>query len=419
MNCNINNAEEYEEYITNEIKSSILCYLNDIQWNNTKIENQIENQIEIKPFIVVLFYKYAYNTISFLHTFIAKLHVLCQHLGILGRILLAVEGCNGTIAGSKEAIEIFVKFYEEYGNYDIIDWKYSIEQSSQLPFNRLSIRYVKEILSPGDSGTNIINGQIEYDKTSYGGLKGTGIHISPQEFHNRIKSNEKNEYPMILDIRNKYEYNVGHFENSVCIDTHTYSETWKSLDKLMQEKCVSTNEPLYLACTGGIRCEKASAYLRAKGYDNVFQLQGGIHRYLETFPDGGLFHGKNFVFDNRINQSINNLQTKDILGKCQNCQIPCDIFNNTCTVCRIQVLICVNCNERNLIKEFYCERHFHLKSIYYTNLTSFSIDELIQQKEALENIANRYITRKDRNRKATIQKQIVKINLRISELTIK
>lgn len=114
---------------------------------------------------------------------------------------------------------------------------------------------------------------------------------------------------MIVDIRNQYEYDIGHFQNARNLETFTYSETWSSLDKLFNKKVTSIEEteiigqkqkPIYMYCTGGIRCEKASAYLVAKGYENVFQLQGGIHRYLETFPDGGLFRGKNFVFDTRV-----------------------------------------------------------------------------------------------------------------------
>eukprot|EP00605_Chrysophyceae_sp_TOSAG23-4_P000948 GSChrysophyteH1.ASY1.ANO1.1048.1 assembled CDS len=177
-------------------------------------------------------------------------------------------------------------------------------------------------------------------------------------------------------------------------------------------------------CTGGIRCEKASAYLKAKGVGNVYQLQGGIHRYLEEYPSGSspsLFVGKNYVFDCRT-QAMGGCfddQVDAIVGKCVYCTSPRDTYNGhiACSVCRLPVLVCVACSELNTFKEFHCEAHQHLKDIYFAVLDVFSDDCLIEQREKLEVLhssllipeARANTTKKDRRRRRTLRNQIKRI----------
>jgi UPF0176 protein len=105
-----------------------------------------------------------------------------------------------------------------------------------------------------------------------GGVEGTGVHLTPSEFHEALGRDDG----ICIDVRNGFEYDVGHFKNALNLNTYTYSETWSALDNVLKDKDPANN--IYMYCTGGIRCEKASAYVKAKGYKNVFQLEGGIHR---------------------------------------------------------------------------------------------------------------------------------------------
>lgn len=381
---------------------------------------------ENECYTVVLFYKYAEIDQQCIDDISSNCNEICIRHGIVGRILLSLEGINGTLAGSPKAITAFVDFFNNtYESiFFLIDWKFSfVEASPHLPFTKLSVRQVKEIISVGSNGLDTISNQIKFDKSTYGGLLGTGIHLSPEEFHNAIENSKSRGQPMkpvIVDIRNNYEYEIGHFEGSINLKTFTYSETWASLDKLLDDIKSEENKfqktPMFLACTGGIRCEKASAYLVAKGMENVYQLQGGIHRYLETYPHGGLFKGKNFVFDGRVavantdNSSCNENTT--VIGKCVCCASPHDQFtsNIVCTVCRQIVLVCGDCVKINpFIDEFYCCRHDYLKGSYFTVIERFTDSELSDQRRKLLTILENLSTTSDKRKRSTIRKQIKKI----------
>jgi predicted sulfurtransferase len=395
-----------------------------------------------EPYKVILWYRYC--PISDVATLIETLTIKCKSLHLLGRILLSIEGMNGTLAGSCEDIDHFINYLSDDLNFHHIDWKFHIEYQhcDYLPFLQLSIREVQEIISCGLQ-RQFINNFIQYDSMSYGGIEGSGIHLSPEEFHHMIEK-EKPENCLILDIRNEFEYDIGHFNNAIGIGTFTYAETFKVLDEVLademakaaagvkrvqhtddnansieksdtsivandgktidecavEEKSInekSTNDKkILMYCTGGIRCEKASAYLRAKGLDNVYQLQGGIHRYLEHYPDGGKFLGKNFVFDSRVavsgehaagsnpDQQQHQLDgsyslggSSVVVGKCIDCKASHDTYSGfiVCTVCRMPVLVCPNCVENNPYPgEYYCSRHRYAFKLGYVNVvTIFSI----------------------------------------------
>lgn len=166
------------------------------------------------------------------------------------------------------------------------------------------------------------------------------------------------------------------------------------------------------SCTGGIRCEKASAMLRKRGVEDVNQLSGGIHRYLERFPDG-FFRGKNFVFDQRVTQTVNREKgNNDIVGKCTNCCREYDELSGSriCTVCRDLVLVCPECVK--LLREFHCEKHAAWKDFYFTFLEVFDEDELQMQKEGLTKIRES-IDGCQKNTRRTLMKQIRKIDERM------
>jgi UPF0176 protein len=261
------------------------------------------------PYCVVLFYKYSPLSVDDLSKLFVALHGFTKSHELRGRILIAEEGINGTIAGSESNVKEFVNFLPtlEYCNLNGIDWKYSYGEGD-LPFVDMYIKEAKELISTGDAKKLILENTY-FEPGSFGGMGGTGKHLNPREFHHALESDPR---AVVLDIRNDFEYDIGHFEGALSMKTNTFAETWRRLDTITSEldesRCGDgdivvppSERNYYMYCTGGIRCEKASVYLKAKGFDNVFQLQGGIHRYLEEFPDSNKkFIGRNFVFDSRM-----------------------------------------------------------------------------------------------------------------------
>ncbi len=453
---------------------------------------------------VVLFYKYfleeatilsssspsSSSSTSFVEELKTFLHHVCTNLQMKGRILLANEGINGTLSASNRTkLDIFTQkmeaFKYEYtykhscasksdekgtisNLFHSIDWKFSGVDGNQNgdlpncyrePFPDLKISIVKEIVSSG--------GAIQvHEIPKYGGK-----HLTPKEFHQALKEGwgdgdgenvqrESKKEVVVIDVRNTFEHNIGHFRKrkrtrddihgqnsasslSIIKAINPQMVTFSSFDTnfCAENANYLKDKKVLMYCTGGIRCEKASAMLRKRGVEDVSQLSGGIHRYLEEFPqmetdDGGYFEGKNFVFDQRValgggNSSIaktakslsqEGVNATQIVGSCVECTEPYDEISGSrvCSVCRDLVLICPKCVSK--LREFHCERHQPWKEHYFTFLESFTMDDLKAQKEGLEQIRNLLLDEngkvkgRQKNTRRTLMKQITKIGERIKEL---
>jgi len=378
--------------------------------------------------IIILFYKYVeiYNV----DIMIEKIKYLASKL--LGRVLIASEGINGTLSGRKDDINEFIKELEkEDERYCGIDWKTSIISSSFKPFPDLFIKKVNEIIGVGKA-KEILDKFIKFDSNSFSGISDdcVGQHLNPEEWHERLKYHiEKNDKDyLLIDVRNEIESNVGYFESAEPINSTWYSETFKTLDNIIEKYSIldeDNNKPIFMYCTGGIRCEKASAYLLAKGLkkERCFQLKGGIHRYLEQYPTGGIFKGKNFVFDSRILvQGKDDEIDENVVGKCINCSHPSDNLSGSiiCTVCRAVVIVCKSCVDNNPHQgEYFCSKHQFLKNCYFTVLEVYSKAELQQQLQDLNLIHDTVLTKVkvDKRRRRTVKRQIEKIQKRLNELS--
>ncbi|CAE7940242.1 Tstd2, partial [Symbiodinium sp. KB8] len=294
----------------------------------------------------------------------------CARLGLLGRVLIAKEGINGTLAGPPLAIDEYIALMRAKPGFEDVDWKTST--ASSQPFPDLFIKPVPEIINTG----NLIPAD----------FSNAGVHLPPKEFHKKLSEllNKKEEGKdfVLLDVRNYFEYDIGHFDGAIHPEMKAFSQYPQYIEKHLDQ---FENKPVMMYCTGGIRCEKASAFLKAKGVDEVYQLKGGIHRYLEQFPDGGLWAGKNFVFDKRVAMAPEE-QPKDraVVGTCLECAVPYDELSGdrVCTVCRGPVLICPACNDK--LWELHCTTHQHLKRCYFTDLSPFSEEELKAQRKELQ-----------------------------------
>ncbi len=210
------------------------------------------------------------------------LHALCLDLGIKGTLLLAHEGINGTVAGREEGIDALVAELRDgslfRGRLDNLELKFS--SASEMPFKRMKVRLKKEIVTLGDPQTDP--------------LRRVGTYVSPAEWNQLL------EEPgiVLLDTRNDFEVEIGTFEGAVDPRIKRFSEF---KDFVQNELDPAKHRTVAMFCTGGIRCEKASAYMLNQGFEEVFHLKGGILKYLEDVPEAeSRWKGECFVFDERV-----------------------------------------------------------------------------------------------------------------------
>mmetsp|Transcript_36893 Transcript_36893/g.59890 ORF Transcript_36893/g.59890 Transcript_36893/m.59890 type:complete len:938 (+) Transcript_36893:6607-9420(+) len=356
---------------------------------------------------ILLFYQYVDIPQDKLTELEAWLHEICQRFELMGRVLIAPEGINGNIASKgPHGIDVFCEEIIKLEVFKGCEIDFKLDYSDQKPFPDYVIKKKREICSTGNSIARDV-----LDK----GLGGQ--HLSPTEFHavldeywgSKNASSENKKDLVVLDVRNRVEFKTGRFMGSKpgqeALDpcTKTFAQWFKDyaskkIDDLRDKKVV-------MYCTGGIRCEKASAYLRASGVEDVSQLGGGIHRYLEKFGSEGYFKGSNFVFDSRALQTPANAQ---VVGKCFECDSPEQgvSTDRCCTVCRAPVLVCDPCRGK-LFGVYYCDDHMYLKGAYFAFLGRFTDEELLSQVEKLGQVALEQP--KHSSRKKSINKHIKRI----------
>ncbi len=227
-----------------------------------------------------------------------KINRIQNKNNILGTILIADEGINGTISGTKSNLDYFIISIKRLLKIKKISLK--ISKNNFVPFYRLKIRLKKEIVTIGDSSIKPLNK--------------TGKHVHPKNWDKII--NDKNN--LIIDTRNEYEIGIGSFKNAV----NPKIVTFREFPKFILNSKIEKNKPIAMFCTGGIRCEKASAYLLKNGFKNVSQLDGGILNYLEykKNKNSTTWKGECFVFDNRV--AVNNKLKMGSYDQCYGCRVP-------------------------------------------------------------------------------------------------
>ena len=219
---------------------------------------------------------------------------------IKGTILLASEGINGTVAGTSPAIEAFKKFLAHQNLLSPSDFKTSF--SKKEPFPRLKVKIKDEIVSIGN---NLANPQ-----------KIVGEYIQPEDWNKFISQDNV----LIIDARNIYEHSIGSFQNAIQPGTTNFREFPDWVDKL-QNSPDSKDQQIAMFCTGGIRCEKASSLMKAKGFKNVHHLKGGILSYMEMVDESeSLWEGECFVFDDRV--ALNHQLEIGSFDMCHGCRMP-------------------------------------------------------------------------------------------------
>ena len=221
----------------------------------------------------------------------------CSFHKLRGTILLAPEGINGTIAGLEDPIKQFKNIICSKG-FNNLELKYS--HYKFMPFNRLKVRIKKEIIT--------------FSRIKLDVGKNTAAYVEPEVWNSLIE----NKDTLVLDVRNNFESKLGTFENSFRPKIKSFSEFKTFIDK---ELIFQDHKKIAMFCTGGIRCEKASSYMLKKGLKNLYQLQGGILKYLEKIPKNqSKWQGECFVFDNRV--SVKNELAIGTYQLCHACRMP-------------------------------------------------------------------------------------------------
>jgi UPF0176 protein len=273
--------------------------------------------------VTLSFYKY-HHIIEPL-TFRNHLYRDWMAMDVLGRTYIAEEGINAQISVPKENFEVFKTHLYNIPFLNEVRLNIAVDDNGKS-FFKLKINVRKKIVADGLDDPN-------FDVTQ------CGQHVDAEAFNKLADS----PHTLIVDMRNHYESEVGRFKNAICPDVDTFREEVQVAEDLMAEH---KDKNLLMYCTGGIRCEKASAWMRYKGFKKVYQLDGGIINYAKQVKEKGLenkFIGKNFVFDERLSEKI----TDDILSVCHQCGKPCDTHTNCKEEgCHLLFIQCRECAEK-------------------------------------------------------------------------
>jgi UPF0176 protein len=265
---------------------------------------------------------------------------LCEGLGLRGRILISKHGINGTVGGDIDTVKAYVKATKEYHLFKGTTFKWSDGTRDHFP--KLSVKVRDEIVAFDAAD------ELEVDEK---GVVGGGKHLKPEEVHKLVQ--ERGDDVVFFDGRNAYEAAVGKFKNAIVPNVRTSRDFKKELDDPKYDAI--KDKPVVTYCTGGIRCEILSSMMKKRGFTEVYQIDGGIVKYGETFADDGLWEGSLYVFDDRMNVTFSD-KAKDI-GECIHCQVKTSNYEN-CALksCNDLVLICKNCKTSKEVCSDACQQ---------------------------------------------------------------
>lgn len=257
-------------------------------------------------------------------------HALCRELGLRGRIIVSEHGINGTVGGELKAVKQYVKQTRAYEPFRTMGFRWSDGGAEQFP--RLSVKVRPELVAFGAP---------DQVKVGDEGVVGGGERLKPEQVHELIEAKEAQGVEVaFFDGRNAMEAQIGRFRNAVVPETETTRDFITELDSGKYDHL--KDQPVVTYCTGGIRCEVLSALMKDRGFEEVYQLDGGIVRYGEAYGDRGHWEGELYVFDGRMNTRFS--KDAKTLGECTSCSAPTSEFHNCLDRgCSTLQLYCENC----------------------------------------------------------------------------
>lgn len=289
--------------------------------NRRELKERLQHSPE--PRVTISFYQYA--TLRNPNLFRDHLYGLLDGLGVLGRIYVAREGINAQISVPQANLDAFRAALDTILFLQGIRLNIAIQDDGKS-FFALAIKVRRKIVADGIDDP-------DFDPSNY------GTHLRAEAFN--ALTDDPNT--IVVDMRNHYESEVGHFEGAILPPVDTFREELPYVADLLADQ---KDKNIVMYCTGGIRCEKASAYLKYRGFKNVFQLEGGIIEYARQVQADNLrnkFLGKNFVFDERLGERISDV----VIARCHQCGAPCDDHTNCAnTYCHLLFIQCPACREQ-------------------------------------------------------------------------
>jgi UPF0176 protein len=292
---------------------------------NLVSQTELRKRIEADPEPRVTLSFYQYHPIEDPQAFRDAMYRSFERLGVLGRIYVAEEGINAQLSVPQKNFEAFKAYLHSIDGLYGIRLNIAVEDDGKS-FWVLNIKVRNKIVADG------------IDDPTFS-MRHKGKYVNAAEF------NELSAKPgtIVVDMRNYYEYEVGHFENALEVSSDTFREQLPMAVEMLEGQ---QDRNIVMYCTGGIRCEKASAYLRHHGFSNVFHLEGGIIEYAHKVKEQGLenkFRGKNFVFDDRLGETISG----EIISHCHQCGEKCDTHQNCDNdACHLLFIQCQKCREK-------------------------------------------------------------------------
>lgn len=274
---------------------------------------------------IILYYQFA--PISDPTALMLWQRALCEKLGLRGRILISPHGINGTLGGEISAVKAYTKETRQYPGFKNMQFKWS--QGGADDFPRLSVKARDEIVAFGAPD------ELKVDEN---GVVGGGVHLKPEQVNQLVA--ERGDEVVFFDGRNAFEAKIGRFKNAVVPDVRTTHDFIQEIESGKYDHL--KDKPVVTYCTGGIRCEILSALMKNRGFNEIYQIDGGIVRYGEKYGDKSLWQGSLYVFDQRMHMEFS--PDTVTIGECERCSAPSNKFEN-CTNerCRELVLLCPDC----------------------------------------------------------------------------
>lgn len=252
---------------------------------------------------------------------------LCETLNLKGRIIISEQGINGTLGGKMSALKKYVKATKEYPGFKKIDFKWSNGTGNDFP--KLKIKVKDELVSFGKT---------DEIKVGEKGIIGGGTHLRPEQVNKLVA--ERSEDVVFFDGRNSFEAKIGRFKDAVIPNTSTTKDFINELESGKYDHL--KNKAVITYCTGGIRCEILSVLMKNRGFQEVYQIKGGVIRYGAKFGDDYLWEGSLFSFDDRLTLEFSN--RPKLLGNCARCEAKTKSFRNCLNDhCHQLVLLCDPC----------------------------------------------------------------------------
>jgi len=283
----------------------------------------------VEPYKILLFYRF--TPLPDPEAIRLWQRTLCESLELKGRIIISTHGINGTVGGPLSAVKKYIRATKEWPGFKNVDFKWS--EGTGHDFPRLQVRVRDELVSFGAPGDLKVN---------QSGVLHGGPHLTPAQVHDLVAT--RGDEVVFFDGRNAFEAEIGRFKNAVVPNVETTHDFVEVLDSGAYDHL--KDKPIVTYCTGGVRCEVLSSLMLQRGFQEVYQVEGGIVRYGEAYGNEGLWEGSLFVFDGRMTHEFG--PNTEIISTCERCTTPTSHYYNCANLaCRQLILLCDTCITMN------------------------------------------------------------------------